>query len=802
MFHPNSRYATAVAVIVITAISVAIAIVIHINYSPNVQAHANLLNSSPPASEELDTPPERVIIWFTEPVVPIFSSISVLDVTGAEMTVGDVVFDETEPTAMWVQLGYLPVGTYTVVWRNVSSVDGHKATGSFLFAYGEPLGSAPSSAVSEQPLLNTPFDPFIRWAIYLGIAIFTGGLAFELFITTRTIDSLYGNRLSIDTAIRISRTFAKLAYAAIIVVIVAQLGQLWQQAVSGFDIAWIDLNISYLVQAAAQGEWGTYWSIRFAVAIVAAIALFMAHQTQKRSVETSRIRPESPPDDDNETDDRDEYDDDDESKLLAGNIWAILGFASAAMYLVLISLSSHSATVPGDIRWIAVASDIIHILAASTWVGGLTYLAIAAFTSLRTTSGTESRALIAQMAIRFTPIAMLAATALIASGIISAVMQVTITEAIVSPYGRALLLKIALLIPLIAIAMYNMLSVSRRLATRDSATKTLSRTVLAESIIACLLLLAVGWLASLEPARQYAERSGIGIQDSVTHSEQIDGAYIDVELQPGTVGNNRLSVMLQDSSGAPFTAVDEVRARIKYLEGDFGEPYLPLSKAVEGTWQQEQIPINIAGAYQVEVNIVRSDAFDSRTSFRFSARSTSFASNLIRPASSTSVQLFGLQLLLIGAGLFVSGIRWQKAINSKLRRHMMPRRNFAIIGGICMFIGVLVAINATTLGVGVAQESERNPFPLNQESIGLGSITYTATCATCHGESGKGDGSAAVALNPAPADLAIHVPLHTDAELFDFIADGIDGTPMVPQLGNLSEDEIWHLINFIRTFGE
>lgn len=800
MFHPNSRYATAIAVIVITAISVAIA-VIHTNYSTNVQAHANLLNSSPPASEELDTPPERVIIWFTEPVVPIFSSISVLDVTGAEMAVGDAVFDETEPTAMWVQLGSLPVGTYTVVWRNVSSVDGHKATGSFLFAYGEPLGSAPSSAVSEQPLLNTPFDPFIRWAIYLGIAIFTGGLAFELFITTRTIDSLYGNRLSIDTAVRISRTFAKLAYAAIIVVIVAQLGQLLQQAVSGFDIAWIDLNISYLVQAAAQGEWGTYWSIRFAVAIAAATALFMAHQTQKRSAETTRILPESSIDDeDDETDDTDEYDD--ESKLLAGNIWAMLGFASAAMYLVLISLSSHSATVPGDIRWIAVASDIIHILAASTWVGGLTYLAIAAFTSLRTTSGPESRALIAQMAIRFTPIAMLAATALIASGIISAVMQVTITEAILSPYGLALLLKIALLIPLIAIAMYNMLSVSRRLASRNSATKTLSRTVLAESIIACLLLLAVGWLASLEPARQYAERSGIGIQESVTHSEKIDGAYIDVELQPGTVGNNRLSIMLQDSGGAPFAAVDEVRARIKYLDGDFGEPYLPLSKTVEGTWQQEQIPINIAGAYQVEVNIVRSDAFDSRTSFRFSARSTSFASNLIRPASSTSVQLFGLQLLLIGAGLFASGIRWQKAISSKLRRHMMPRRNFAIIGGICMLMGVLVAINATTLGVGVAQESERNPFPLNRESIDSGSITYAATCATCHGESGKGDGPAAAALNPAPADLAIHVPLHTDAELFDFIADGIDGTPMVPQLGNLSEDEIWHLINFIRTFGE
>ena len=796
MFHPTSRYATVVAVMVIAA-TCAVITVIHVNHSPNVHAHANLLNSSPSASEELDTPPERVIIWFTEPVVPIFSAISVLDVTGAEMTVGDVVFDETEPTAMWIQLGDIQVGTYTVVWRNVSSVDGHKATGAFLFAYGEPLGSETQLDGTEQPLLNTPFDPFIRWAIYLGIAVFAGGLAFEFFITTRTIDSLYGNQPSIDIAIRISRTFARLAYVAIIIVIVAQLGQLWQQAVSGFDIGWTDLNFSYLVQAATQGEWGTYWSIRFAVAILAAMALFMAHQTQKRSENsTPATHPEV------SLDDSDEYDDD-ESKLLAGNVWAVLGLASAATYLVLISLSSHSATVPGDIRWIAIASDIIHIVAASTWVGGLAYLANAAFTSLRTTSGSESRALITQMAIRFTPIAILSATVLIASGIISAVMQVTIAEAIASPYGRALLLKIALLIPLIAIALYNMFSVSRRLATtRNSATKTLSRTVLAESVIACLLLLAVGWLASLEPARQYAERTGIGTQDSVTHNEQIDGAYIDVELKPGIVGNNRLTVTLKDSDGTPFIASDEVRARIKYLDGDFGEPYLPLSKATDGTWQQEQIPINIAGAYQVEINIVRSDAFDSRTSFRFSARSTSFASDIILPSSSTSVQLFGLQLLLIGAGLFASGIRWQKAINSKLRRHMMPRRNFAIIGGTCMLIGMLVAVNATTLGVGVTQEAERNPFPLNQDSIDLGSSTYTTTCTTCHGESGKGDGPAAVALNPSPADLAIHIPLHTDAELFDFIANGIDGTPMIPQLGNLSEDEIWHLVNFIRTFEE
>ena len=91
-------------------------------------AHANLIEASPKPSEELDAPPERVIIWFTEPIEPAFSSIKVLSASGEDVTAGATQFDATEPTAMWVPLATLENGTFTVVWRNVSSVDGHKVT--------------------------------------------------------------------------------------------------------------------------------------------------------------------------------------------------------------------------------------------------------------------------------------------------------------------------------------------------------------------------------------------------------------------------------------------------------------------------------------------------------------------------------------------------------------------------------------------------------------------------------------------------------------------------------------------------
>ena len=144
-------------------------------------AHANQLRSSPEPNQELETAPDRVIIWYTEPIEPRFSSISVRDAKGAEHVTGETTFDATEPTAMWVDLGPIPNGTYTVVWRNLSSVDGHKVNGSYLFAVGEALAASPGT-VEDLPLVQAQSDPAIRWIIYIGIATFAGVLLIEMLV--------------------------------------------------------------------------------------------------------------------------------------------------------------------------------------------------------------------------------------------------------------------------------------------------------------------------------------------------------------------------------------------------------------------------------------------------------------------------------------------------------------------------------------------------------------------------------------------------------------------------------------------
>jgi mono/diheme cytochrome c family protein len=45
----------------------------------------------------------------------------------------------------------------------------------------------------------------------------------------------------------------------------------------------------------------------------------------------------------------------------------------------------------------------------------------------------------------------------------------------------------------------------------------------------------------------------------------------------------------------------------------------------------------------------------------------------------------------------------------------------------------------------------------------------------------------------------VHVPLHPDPDLFDIISDGVSGSAMSPFREALTEDEVWHLINYIQT---
>lgn len=93
---------------------------------------------------------------------------------------------------------------------------------------------------------------------------------------------------------------------------------------------------------------------------------------------------------------------------------------------------------------------------------------------------------------------------------------------------------------------------------------------------------------------------------------------------------------------------------------------------------------------------------------------------------------------------------------------------------------------------------KKNPVEANEASIAQGKVVYVKECASCHGDKGKGDGPAAKDLEKKPGDLTLSkTQEQSDGALFWKITEG--NKPMASYEKTLSEEDRWHVINYLRT---
>ena len=728
-----------------------------------VLAHANLDRAQPAPNSTLDEAPDRVVIWFTEPLEPAFSEIQVLDSAGARVDNGDSAVDRSDPTVMSVSLGTLADGTYTVGWKNVSTVDGHRVRGFFIFSVGEPSGPAAAISTVEEPLFQSPVEPVARWLVFMGALLLAGGASFQLAVAGPAV-------LRPESPRRLRRLWARnsssLSAAALALLALASIAQLAVQTSAIHELPLGGIIGHPVVSVLTETDWGHLWLWRAAlVAAVAAVTYAQVRLAQSsaaggpgRAVET-RL--------------------------------ALLSLCAAAGILTTLALTSHAAATTA-VRTPAILNDLLHLAAAAVWVGGLAYLLLVAIT-ISSLAGPQRRRTLASVVPRFSVMAGLAAATLAVTGAYSAWAQVTIVQALATPYGAALLAKMALVGVLLALAAVNLLWVRPRLARDDAAARWLRRFVGLEVAAAVLVVLAVGFLTALEPARQVASRQGLGQPDFIAFQDIVEGTDITLDIEPGAVGPNRFTVTLADRLGAPIDDATDVSVRVTYLDSDLGQQILSASPSGQGVYLVDEARISIAGPWQAELVVRRPDAFDARTAFRFEITAAASGSGAIAPSPETGQALLGAGLAALGILFLAVGMPLGGLFTLRGATVMTP-------GAVGLLAGAALLFGSDIIGT--APNPSRNPFPPNTESLEIGTRIYSETCATCHGTEGRGDGPAAADLEPPPADLAIHVPLHPDADLFDFVSEGIPGTAMVALGSRLTDDEIWHVINYIKTFDE
>ena len=672
-----------------------------------VFAHANLASADPAPDSVLEQAPDRVLIRFTEPLEPSFSEIRVLDSSGARVDNGDSAVDPINPVVMSVSLGTMADGTYTVGWKNVSTVDGHRVRGSFVFSVGEPTGVATAIDV-EEPLFQSPIEPVVRWALLLGVLAAVGASSFDLLVAGPVLRRRgAGDRLGRVWALHSTW----LGAAALVLLLLASAFQLAVQASAIYEESIISVVPARVVTVLAETDWGRLWIWRIGFAAAMAGVMFVRAK-----------RPSREP------------------------VLTVVSLGLGVGLLATLSLTSHAAAT-ADIRGPAVANDLLHLAAASVWVGGLAGLLLLAAATVATLAGPQRRRVLAAAVPRFSVLAGLSVATLVVTGVYSAWAQVTIVEALASPYGVALRAKIALVVGLLLLGAVNLLWVRPRLGGYDGAARWLRRLVAAEVVVAVIVVLTVGFLTALEPARQVASREGLGIPDSIEFTGSAEGADIALKIEPGTVGLNRFEVSLADRLGEPIDNASDVSVRISYLDDDLGEEILQAAPVGGGAYVVEEGRFSIAGAWQAELVVRRPDAFDARTGFRFEVGAG--GSSAIAPSRETGQVLFGAGLVLLGVVFLATGMPLGGLFTLRGAGVMTPGALALLAGAIFLFNSELAAPSGT---------ASRNPFPPDAESLRIGARVYEDTCQACHGETGLGDGPAGLALDPPPGNLVVHVP--------------------------------------------
>ena len=170
------------------------------------------------------------------------------------------------------------------------------------------------------------------------------------------------------------------------------------------------------------------------------------------------------------------------------------GLAIAAVAVGLQPLLGHAGATEGVRGAILVCCEVVHLLAAGAWAGGLIPLRLAA-----SRMGADEAARLLR---RFSALGMVAVTAIAITGLVQlGLLTRGFAGLLDSAYGAAMATKLALFIVAMGVALLNRAVLTPRLSPRrpDPTRRALAASLWTETGAAVGIVLAAAWLASSAP---------------------------------------------------------------------------------------------------------------------------------------------------------------------------------------------------------------------------------------------------------------------------------------------------------------
>lgn len=747
----------ALAVVARSALVVAAIFVLFAASALPTRAHAFLQSSDPPANAVVPTAPGTVTLQFTEPLETSYSRVELFDESGSKVS-GAVSTVGTDPYTMTVEIpAGLGNGTYSLLWRTLSTVDGHTAQGYLPFTVGTqadvrivdaPVANATASAVPELALAAA------RWLALVGLIATVAIWSIWLFVVRPALSPVW------QLGPKTTRRVRAYTIGAVIFSLLANVVALVVQAMS---IAGPEGLFGGLRTTLSETRYGTWWLIRVGLLLIfAALLMGVAWWWPRRQPITTRLT------------------------LLA-----------ALVLPIPYSMISHAGAEPVG-QATAIAFDYAHLLGASVWAGGLLFLIVALAPTVRNLTPAGQKVVLGRAIPRFSLLALVAWGVMALTGFYSSLLQVGNIPALIStPYGQTLILKLILVVPLLLLGAFNLIVVTRRLRRAETEDRVerwgnhFVTALIAEAVVVTLLVGVVGMLIGTPPARQVMVQEAGSLRIPL----DADGQTGSLIITPGTVGQNHYRLELGTGHEAHLRnpAITDAALRLELPEQRTGQIDVSLIAAPSGGYEAHGSEISLPGDWQMQTTVRMPGQPDWVVNVTRPITAEPPASQAPGPPPLFApMGIAALALVILGMG-GIAAAGFDRA--PRFRREAIGLGTVAILAGIVLLAQARIPPTDAT-----AADPEVAIAALDPGAVERGSALFAQNCAACHGPGAKGDGPEAASLARPPADLTSgHSVPHPDVDYAFWIENGIAGTDMPAFGSTLDSGQIQDVIAYVRS---
>jgi copper transport protein len=552
-------------------------------------AHAIVKSTEPRIDEVVDTAPAEVVMEFNEPVEISFGSIRVFGTDGGRVDAGETEYLAGTPDAVRVALEPdLPRGTYTVAWRIVSA-DGHPISEGFVFHVGEP-GQNPQGIIDQvlggearSGPLESGAAAVGRWFNLASLLLLAGSALFLILVWGRILVP------SEEVQSGFAARWRGIVVTAWVVAVVSTIALYILQGSLAADLPLREAFSPDVLTEVAETRFGIVSLIRLGLLVGCALMWPAVRRSldPRRSVGAAAVavRPTS-------------------WQVAAGGVLVVALLATPG-------LAGHAGTT--EPVALNVAADVLHMVAAAMWMGGLLLLIRGAFPATRDlTPDARARAL-APVVARFSDLAVIAVAALVGSGVVRAWTEVRALRALVdSSYGIALLLKVATFLPILALGFINNRwtkpRIVRAVAEGDPADaggplRRLRRLVGVEITLGAVVIAVTALLVNLPPARIAA-----GVEGPFNTEAALGHRGIHIMVDPNRVGENEIHIT-PEMMGEEEAHFEEIRVLFRMPEEGIGPIPAEATPSGHGECVVRGHQLSVPGEWILEI-VARTGEFD------------------------------------------------------------------------------------------------------------------------------------------------------------------------------------------------